>query len=406
MQPRRKRLSASLVLLICGLVAAVYVGSVTVMWIDGFRSAAKGGTPVFTDYTPIYAGSLQLRREAAENLYVEQKRRAAEVAAAQIAYDRQLTLRQAVFIGYLPWMHPPVFMLYVLPLAYLPFIGSLLLWFAVTAVPYLAAIRAIVPDRTAWGFAIAAPPVYYNLKFGQTGFLSAGLIALGLSQLYRRPALAGVCIGLASFKPHFGIFVPLALLLGRHWKAFGAASATVVSLVAVSVMVFGTSPWLAYVEATDRYFRAFETGEYNMNALMTVMGAVLKAGAETNKAWAAQYAAAALAAGAVIWAWWDRRADADRLGLQAAVLCCATLLAVPLAYAYDFVLLVPAAAWIWQDMRLRGASAGEVGVLAVSMAGLFVCKTLVDATNLQIGPVLVLGILTLAAVRLQWLRAA
>jgi hypothetical protein len=98
-----------------------------------------------------------------------------------------------------------MFIFAVAPLAYLPYLPSYLLW-------------------------LAAPPVFFNVMYGQTGFLTGGLIGLGLVLLGRRPILAGILVGLASVKPHFGVLIPLALIAGGYWRVF-AAVATMAAIV-------------------------------------------------------------------------------------------------------------------------------------------------------------------------------
>jgi len=385
------------------LVFFGYLVTVAFFYVDGYRSAQRGESPLFTDFTPIYAASLQLQREAAENLYNPQARSQAEVDAAQVAYDHRLSPEQAHQVGFSAWMHPPIFMLFSLPLAALPYLPALLGWLLITAIPYLLAMGSILRERSAWVFALAAPPVFFNLMYGQTGFLTAGLIGLGLSQLQRRPALAGICIGLASFKPHFGVFIPLALVVGGYWKPFGVATITLVGLLVASILVFGADPWYAFIGSTEFYLRGFSAGAYDWESMNTVLSLFMLAGSPMKLAWPAQYLAAGLATAAVVWAWWGKT-DERRLGLQCAVLCCATVLALPMVYLYDLVLLVPAMGWVWRDMEEHGSHAAERLALLVGGASLLALKPLATMAHTQAGPVLVAGLLYLGLSRLYLAR--
>ncbi|WP_164076627.1 glycosyltransferase 87 family protein, partial [Stenotrophomonas maltophilia] len=81
-------------------------------------------------------------------------------------------------------------------------------------------IRAIAPPVPGVTMvAIGFPAVLVTLGHGHNSFLSAGLIGFGLVLLARRPALAGVLIGLLAFKPQFGLVLPVVLVLGGHWRA-------------------------------------------------------------------------------------------------------------------------------------------------------------------------------------------
>ena len=58
---------------------------------------------------------------------------------------------------------------------------------------------------------------------GQNGFLTAALIGGTLGLLERRPALAGVCLGLLTYKPQFGLLFPIVLIADRRWRTIAVA---------------------------------------------------------------------------------------------------------------------------------------------------------------------------------------
>ncbi len=379
------------------LVAAGYALFVAWTLAGGYRSAERGEIPVYTDYTPTYAASLLVRELPAENLYLPRMMAAATREAARRIYG-DIGEAQAHAVGFAPWMYPPTFILAVVPLAYLPYLLSWFAWLAATAVPYVLAMRRILPPSLAWPFAFAAPPVFFNAMYGQTGFLTGGLIGLGLALLGRRPVWAGVLIGLASVKPHLGILIPLAFLAGGHWRAFAAATVTVLAMIAASVLAFGDDPWFAFIGTALFHLEGFAAGAYDLVPMTTVLATLRLAGASLDTAWAAQYASAALMALLVAWAWWRGRRRPDTLGLQAAVLCLATLLAVPMAYLYDLVLLVPAAAWLWADFTERGARRWERVALIGALAAILAVKA-VAGFGLQLGAPIVAVLLGLAVCR-------
>ncbi|WP_332672007.1 glycosyltransferase family 87 protein [Aromatoleum sp.] len=380
------------------LVVAAYLGFVAWTHVEGHARAERGERPLFTDYTPTYAASMLVREMPAEHLYDPKRMTDAGRRAAHAMYDG-ISDEQARRVGFAPWMYPPTFILLIAPLAYLPYTLSWLAWLGVTALPYLAAMRQILPNRLAWPFALAAPPVFFNVMYGQTGFLSAGLIGLGLALLGRRPIAAGVLIGLASVKPHFGVLIPLAFIAGGHWRAFAAAALTVLATIVASVFAFGDDPWFAFIGTSLFHLEGFGAGAFNFVPMTTVLSTVQMAGLPLGAAWRAQYAAAALAAGVVVWAWARGRRRRDTLGLQAAILCVATPLALPMTYLYDLVLVVPGAAWLWADMRERGASRAEVVTLAAAMAALLPVKAVAATFGVQTGPLILAVLLALATHR-------
>jgi len=382
------------------VVALLYATVIAVIHIDGRRAAERGEAPLYTDFTTFYAAALQLRGEPAENLYVPERMYQAELAAARATSELPLSDEQLKVIGYAAWMYPPIGILVAAPFGYLGYLAAYFAWMASTLGIYLAAMHAALARRDGWVWALAAPPVFYNAMYGQTGFLTAGLIGLGLALVARRPVLAGLCIGLASFKPHFGILIPLALVAGDHWKPFGVATITVVAAIALSIVAWGADPWYAYIGTLVHHVGGFAAGAFEWRAMVSVLAAAKMGGMSLDAAWTLQYLAAALAAAATIWAWRFAGTHEARRNLAAAVLCSATLLAVPLAYTYDMVLAVPAAAWIWRDLRERGGATAEYALLATSAVLALVLKPLAYGPGLQFGPLVSLILFGLALRRL------
>lgn len=381
-------------------VALLYAVVIAVIHIDGRRDAARGGTPLYTDFTTFYAAARQLRDEPAENLYVPERMYQAELAAARAALDLPLSEAQTRAIGYSAWLYPPVALLLAAPFGLLGYLAAYGAWLGATLAVYLAAMRAVLARRDAWAYALAAPPVFYNAMYGQTGFLTAGLIGLGLASLTRRPTLAGICIGLAVFKPHFGVLLPLALVAGGYWKPFGVATITVVAAVVASIVLYGADPWYAYIGTLVHHFSGFAAGAYEWRAMVSVLAALHLSGMALETAWAGQTLAAGLAAAATLWSWHGAAGDAARQRLAAAVVCAATLLAVPLAYTYDLVLAVPAAGWLWRDLRERGGGAGAYALLVGTAVLALLLKPLAYELGWQLGPLVALALLGLALVRL------
>ena len=73
------------------------------------------------------------------------------------------------------------------------------------------------------------------------------LLGGGLSLLERRPYLAGFLFGMMIYKPQLALLLPVALLGGRQWRAFAAASVTAGVLLAASALWFGTDVWAEYL---------------------------------------------------------------------------------------------------------------------------------------------------------------
>src|SRR5215469_13927916 len=135
-------------------------------------------------------------------------------------------------------------------LAALPYLTAMLVWLMATLAAYVAAMVGILAPtldrRTAVFVACGFPAALWNVTAGQNGFLTAALIGGTLGFLERQPALAGICLGLLTYKPQFGLLFPIILLADRRWRTIAVAAAVACALVALSLIAFGTESWIAF----------------------------------------------------------------------------------------------------------------------------------------------------------------
>ena len=113
---------------------------------------------------------------------------------------------------------------------------------------YVAAVRHIVGERAGIFVALGSPAVLWNVTAGQNGFLTAALIGGTLGLMQRRPALAGLCLGLLSYKPHFGLLFPIALIAVAQWRVIGVAALVPPRMAAPRLLVFGAASWQAFFD--------------------------------------------------------------------------------------------------------------------------------------------------------------
>lgn len=396
------RFDRRLAIVLMALLIAGYAAFIGWKYQEGFEKAARGETPLFTDFTSTYGAGLLLRHQAAEYLYHRRSMVLATQAAADAAYGGDLSEAQKQGVGFAPWMYPPTFIALVLPLGYLSYFAALAAWLGLTAIPYLMAVRAILErERTALWIALAAPPVFYNAMFGQTGFLTAGLIGLGLFHLQGRPWLAGILIGLASVKPHLGLLLPFVFLTGGHWRAFLAAFATVAAMIAASLLAFGDEPWFAFIGTTLFHMEGFQHGAYAWNIMASILSVARLSGLSLEAAWQVQAWATVIVIVLLSAVWWLGRRRPDTFNLQAAALCSAIPLAVPAIYLYDLVVLAVGLAWLLRDMKLQGWRPWEAAVLGLAMVGLLLVKPLGTFPGVQMGMLSIAALLALALLRFQ-----
>ncbi len=263
-----------------------------------------------------------------------------------------------------PWLYPPTFLLYLIPFGLLPYGLSWTLFQLVTFAGMMAAIWCTIGHgRQRWLYALAlplAPAATFTIATGQNAFLTAGLLLGGFGLLSRRPAVAGMLLGLASYKPQFGLLAPVALLAARQWRALASAAATGILLALASVAVFGVEPWRVWVEwmlspPPDAYRKFLECCRLHDESIYTNMVVL---GASKLAADVAQVASILLA-GTCVWVSWRRPMPRD---LQIAVLFAAMVLAAPHVANYDTVLLVIAACIIVSRGIAEGFRRGELAV--------------------------------------------
>ncbi len=292
------------------------------------------------------------------------------------------------------YSYPPVLLLLTAPLAFVPYVPGLALWLAGGWYAFYRAVRLALPGRGALLLALSAPAVFTTAVGGQTGTWPAALFGFGLGLIEKRPALAGGLLGLLIYKPQFGLLVPVALLAGRHWRAFLFAGISAGALLAISVIWLGPALWTDYLRnlAVLRQI-VLEDGTGVWHRFVSVFVAARRLGAPIDAAYAIQALTGALALIAVALVWW--RKDAP-LGVKNAVLLSGTCLATPYLQDYDLVFGALIVIWLWRE-----PAAGFERTLPVAAALLLILPLLAAATanitGLCLGPLFIAPIFFLAA---------
>jgi arabinofuranan 3-O-arabinosyltransferase len=230
------KLSALRLISIFGLTLALaYVAALGSAYLQGNFLVDAQRRPIANDFVNVFAaGRLALDGNPAA-AYDWTAHKAAEVRA--VGHD---------FANYYGWHYPPTFLFAAAALATLPYLTAALLWLAATLAAYAAALRGILGARAGIFLALGFPAVLWNATAGQNGFLTAALLGGTLGLMERRPALAGICLGLLSYKPQFGLLFPLMLIADRRWHTFIVAALVAIALAALSLIVFGAATWEAF----------------------------------------------------------------------------------------------------------------------------------------------------------------
>ncbi|MGQ0741224.1 MAG: glycosyltransferase family 87 protein [Alphaproteobacteria bacterium] len=330
-------------------VSFAYLAFLAAMGAAGFWLVDVAGEVVATDFVNVWSAGKLVLAGTPEAAYDWTSHKSVEAAALGHS-----------FAGYFGWHYPPAFLFVAAGLALLPYLAAFFVWMAATLPAYLIVVQRILPFRDAVFLAVAFPATLLNVWVGQNGFLTAALVGGALFLLPGRPLAAGILFGLLSYKPQFGILVPIVLIAAGAWKAFGSAALTAVFLAGLSWAAFGGDTWQAFFASLPHTNEAVLAGGMaGWNELQSLFGVLRWIGAGYVPAFALQLAfATALAV--VLCIVWRRQIAYE---MKAAALASAVLLATPYVYIYDLTVLMVAAAFFVRAAHSSGWNAGEVPVL-------------------------------------------
>ena len=309
----------------------------------------------------------------------------------------ELTLLRQDFIGYFAWHYPPPFLFVASLLAQLPYSAAFIGWVSASFVPYLAMMRAIVGRPFGWLLAAAFPMVFNNTLVGQNGFLTAALIGGTLYLMPARPILAGICLGLLSYKPQYGLLFPLVLIAASQWTVFFSAAVTAVLMATASWLAYGTESWQAFFHWMPMFSQAFLTeGKATWWKLQSLFSMVRYLGGTEALAWAFQWVLTAAVAVVLALMWRSR----IPYTLKAAALAVGTLLTTPYLFMYDMMVLAIPVAFLVRIGLRSGFRPYELPALACALA-LFLTFTF-SGQPTGLGITLIVAILVLRRAGSWW----
>ena len=328
-------------------------GSIAVAALFGDFPRVLGGQPLLPDYLAHWTGGRMLLDGRLGELYDPQV---------------QARLQHAEIPGYegLSWfVSPPFAALLYVPLAWLPYGASALVWLALSIGMGGLALRWVRPllsghlageSRLFTLAFLATPAVFEVLGAGQDSVLLVLLWVAGLRLMVAdRPVAAGAVLALGLFKPQLLCLVPLLFVVRRQWRALASFSAVGAMLAVVSILVFGVDGIRAWLQALSSplYENKVQQGQtwkmQSGSALLTDL---------TGVPWLAYVY---LAVGAVLLCVALARSRPD-VPADWALVALWTAACSPHVVIYDVVVLLPAAAWLFST---RNAGALRWTALAV-----------------------------------------
>jgi arabinofuranan 3-O-arabinosyltransferase len=350
----------------CYALAALYLVYFVILIRAGSWIVDAAGQPIYTDFACAWTAAIQATSGHAASLYDPSK--FVQIQAAVVGSSDYI---------YPNWPYPPTFLLILAPLAALEYSHAFIVWDVATLIGCITVVYLIVQRHTAIALVLATPFSAWNFLAAHNGFLTAGLVGASLLLLERRPVLAGVFLGLLTYKPQFGILFPVALLAMREWRAIASCAITVVLFAVAALVAFGPAVWTAFpqelVAQAGLNFPA--DPDSNWAYLQTAYGLIRSLRGGNNLAWLVQ-GLITLSTAVIVWIIWRSQISYD---LKAAILSAAALLATPYAFAYDIAAIVIPAAFLAKDQLNHGLLRGEKAMWIVLFgAPLAVLVTLGD----------------------------
>jgi hypothetical protein len=295
------------------------------------------GDIVSGDFMAFYTGAVFVHEGRGRELFD---------LATQRAY--QLELTGPPNTQWQPYINPPLLAVALSPLTSLPyryaywaFSGLALLGFIGAMVLLKSKLTYLARDRLTWFTTLALTaswlPLFRSMASGQnslfTIFLLVGLYAAAWKD--NRMILAGVWLGLISYKPQFGLLLGVVFLARGMWLALTAAGVTAAAHYALGAVFMGAD-WPLRMMDTLRLHRTLEQQIFgNHISILPVASHSLPGPL------AGWVAAIAIAGVAVLCVWQARRIGPTdgRFPVLYGLLICGTLLVSPHLQHYDVSIL-------------------------------------------------------------------
>lgn len=300
-----------------------------------------------------------------------------------------------------PFFYPPVFFLFLAPLALLPFTAAFWVWSAAKLSCWLLVVYSIRPRSGALLLALAAPSVFYDFLAGQSSLLAAALLGGVLVLLDGRPIVSGFLIALLIFKPQYGVLLPLVLIATGRWSVVIVASLMAAALLLLSGTIFGWDTFMGFREAATFATTQFHlTGALPWYKLQSIYGLFRLAGFGYGLAMSLQIIVASAAAVWVLITW---RRNVG-FAVKAACLLAATPLISPYFAIYDMQILVIALVFLMRADKVTPRSNQRSFRFGISI--IFVLGYAFPIALVPVGPFMCATLIAIIWMRLRQLDAS
>lgn len=220
-----------------------------------------------------------------------------------------------------------------------------------------------------------------------------------MTQLERRPLLAGALLGGLAFKPQLALIIVPLLLFTRNWRATAAAALSVSVLVVASLALWGVAGWRAFIDASSVARLLLETGDYGLHKSVSLFSMMRQLGAPLGLSYAVQGLGAVVAV-ALIW-----RLRSSSALLRSAAVCGGVALSTPYLMDYDMASVGVGAAFLYVAAHRGGFLPYERSALAFIWAAPWFSRQAAELLALPLGPIAVVMLLAMTLRRARAMSA-
>ena len=375
-------LSRERIVRIASLSAMATVLCLGILFATSNGTLDQWGRPLGTDFSNVWAaGHMALEDQAAKAWSWPD-----HFAVQQWVHHK----KDVDFFG---WHYPPPFLLVASLLALFAYVPALIVWQVATFAPFIWLMWRLVPRRETILLTLAAPVTLICLMSGHNGFLTALLLGGGLALMDKRPLLAGVMFGCLIYKPQFALIIPPLLLASKNWRAVLGAAASSGALIGLTLELWGWPVWQAFIDSLPLTRDVvIEQGSTGFHKIMSPFAAIRMWGGPIPLAYAVQAAATAFCIAAVAWiGWFGKSAN-----VRNALVCAAVLVSTPYVLDYDYVVLLPAIAFLWLEAEENGWLDWDKSLLAFVWIVPLAARQIAEFTCLPVGLASAVAILAIS----------
>lgn len=271
--------------------------------------------------------------------------------------------------GTLPFLYPPTFLFVARALAFFGYFQAFFLFSVVSIMAIALTIWRLLPDRLAVLIGLAVPTTIANVRIGQVGLILAAASTSALLNAHRNPWRSGLALGVLSLKPQLGIGIGIALLCARAWSALACGIVISIGMVLASWALFGSQLWISFFA--------------DVSSVVAVLTDLLQMEAPFKGQGLLSIAEVLGFSGGVSWGLYLLFASALTIyvarevggygltGRTAGIALVSTALIAPRSFGYDFAVMVPAGALLFQhSLRppkvVRFALAASIGLIGLA----------------------------------------